>query len=942
MIELRNISKTYTSGNVTVVALDRLSLRISGTGMVFIIGKSGSGKTTLLNLLGGLDKPDSGEILICKKNTTQFSERDFDAYRNSFLGFVFQERNIFDEFTVYDNIAISCELQNQKATKDTVQNALSEVELEGFADRKINTLSGGQKQRVAIARALIKKPTIILADEPTGSLDSETGKQIFRLLKRLSEKSLIIIVSHNVESAKTYADRIITLRDGKIEQDYEKAAFDRLHVTNEYSDTVSPTAESLSDITQRLIAFMKDYPGKIEISQNANRLKLEKQPLPNQFAETPSVNDKSEVVELKLVKSRLPLKYAVRFGVSNIKQKPIRCAVTMLLTIISLLIFGLFVTLGAYSPNDVLAKALMKSDYNALKIVKNYYITNLITDTVSSEQTPLAESDFNALQADYGLSAYGVYIFDNLTLKNNLSKTDFSLYYSYAFDGIVEMSLQKFNTIGEILYGVYPSETNQIAISDYMFQSIKAAGELLTDSGEIEISEYSDLVGKSLSFTGKNHDVHYTVTAVVDIGQTPNRYEQLKSVNSSNNAEISNLHMQFNDYLHNSFHRIIFTDAGFYDEAINNLSGGLSNEPKIFQDITVSADYRIGETENGYVGIFSKIAPLSKITNQYELYYFSEHNGLSESEFLISFADFFAICNEYILPKLEAQDLTVASEYAEILAAFYQNYDELSKTEIKEYVTRLYQGFNALDTFVDFYSIDQVYRIGGVFFGTSFSDGAYTIISENPLYENLTKDSKYDRFSTKYVMPDNAIYNYALLLYNKNGIQTQNVIEMNTFVNSDDSYISLDNKIQAEITNITATLSELNELTLICACVSVFFAAFLFFYFISISIYNKQNEIGILRSIGGSKSDIFKIFISESLIIALCCIVLALIGLPVVCGLINAYFIGKGIVGISILLFGFLQVGFIFGLCIAVAFVATIFPLLIFFRKTPVDILRKK
>ena len=942
MIELRNISKTYTSGDAAVVALDRLSLRISGTGMVFVIGKSGSGKTTLLNLLGGLDKPDLGDILICKKNTAQFSERDFDAYRNSFLGFVFQDRNIFDEFTVYDNIAISCELQNQKATKQAVQNALAQVELDGFDDRKINTLSGGQKQRVAIARALIKKPKIILADEPTGSLDSETGKQIFRLLKRLSENSLVIIVSHDVESAKPYADRIITLRDGKIEQDFVKVAFEQLYVTDEYSEIVSPTENSLSDITQRLVAFVKDYPGKIEISQNASRLQLEKQPLPHQFTEPPSVNDKTEAVELKLIKSHLPLKYAVRFGASNIKQKPIRCAVTMLLTIISLLIFGLFVTLWAYSPNDVLAKALMKSDYTSLRINKNCYFTNLITDTVSFEQTPLAKSDFNALQVDYGLSAYGVYVFDNLNLKNNLSKTDFALYYSSVFDGFAELPLQEFNAVGKILFGVYPSETNQIAISDYMFQSLQAAGKFLTDSGEVEISEYGDLVGKSLSFTGKDKDVNYIVTAIVDIGQTPNRYERLKSVSSSDTAEISNLHIQFTDYLRNSFHRTIFVDTGFYDEAINNLSGGLSNKTMVFEDITVSADYRMGENEKGYWGTFSKIAPLSKINNQYELCYFSENNELSESEFLISIADFFAICNEYILPKLETQDITIASEYAEILADFYRNYDALSKTEIKEYVTKLYLGFNDIDTCVDFYNIDQVCRIGGVFFATGFSDGAYSIISENALYENLTKDSKNDNFSTKYVKPDNAIYNYALLLYDKSGIQTENVIKMNTAVKTDDSYISLDNKIQTEITNITATLSELNELTLICACVSVFFAASLFFYFISVSIYNKQNEIGILRSIGGRKGDIFKIFMSESLIIALICIVLALVGLPIVCSLINAYFIDKGILKISVLLFGFLQVAILFGLCTAVAFVATIFPLSIFFRKTPVDILRKK
>ena len=187
MLEIRNLVKVYkTKGGAEVRALDDVSVRFEEKGMIFLLGKSGSGKSTLLNLCGGLDAPDSGEIIIKGRSSKDFSQSDFDSYRNTFVGFVFQEYNILNEFTVEDNIALALELQGKNKNKKQVREILKQVDLESFAKRKPNTLSGGQKQRVAIARALVKNPEIIMADEPTGALDSNTGKQVFDTLKKLS------------------------------------------------------------------------------------------------------------------------------------------------------------------------------------------------------------------------------------------------------------------------------------------------------------------------------------------------------------------------------------------------------------------------------------------------------------------------------------------------------------------------------------------------------------------------------------------------------------------------------------------------------------------------------------------------------------------------------------------------------------------------------------
>lgn len=223
MIELKNISKTYKSKKAkSTIALKDVSIKFQEKGLVFILGKSGSGKSTLLNILGGLDKYDSGDLIINEKSTKNFTNKDFDAYRNTHIGFVFQDFNLLENYSVEKNISLSLELQNKKTNKEEIENALKIVGLEGFGKRKINELSGGQKQRVAIARALVKNPNVILADEPTGNLDSVTGKQIFELLKELSKEKLIVIVSHDNDNAEKYADRIIELKDGTIIADSDK------------------------------------------------------------------------------------------------------------------------------------------------------------------------------------------------------------------------------------------------------------------------------------------------------------------------------------------------------------------------------------------------------------------------------------------------------------------------------------------------------------------------------------------------------------------------------------------------------------------------------------------------------------------------------------------------------------------------------------------------
>lgn len=234
MIELKNISKTYRSKKGTSTnALVDVSLSFDEKGMTFILGKSGSGKSTLLNILGGLDKYDSGDMLILNKSSKDFTQADFDSYRNTYIGFVFQEFNILEDYDIYENIVLALQLQQKEIKIEEIDSLLEKLGLKELKHRKVNELSGGQKQRVAIARALIKNPKIILADEPTGNLDSNTSKEVMNLLKEISKEKLVIVVSHDVESANTYGDRIIEIQDGKVVKDTKKTQIEN-HLSENY------------------------------------------------------------------------------------------------------------------------------------------------------------------------------------------------------------------------------------------------------------------------------------------------------------------------------------------------------------------------------------------------------------------------------------------------------------------------------------------------------------------------------------------------------------------------------------------------------------------------------------------------------------------------------------------------------------------------------------
>lgn len=244
MLELKNIKKSYLSGLNKVHALNDVSISFRDNEFVAVLGPSGSGKTTLLNIIGGLDRYDSGDLVINSRSTKEYSDKDWDGYRNHSIGFVFQNYNLIPHQSVLANVELALTLSgvSKAERRRRAKEVLKKVGLGDQLHKKPNQMSGGQMQRVAIARALVNDPDILLADEPTGALDSKTSVQIMELIKEISNDRLVIMVTHNPKLAKEYASRIIRIKDGEIRKD---------------SDPFEPEEEKAESVSQKPKKFKK-------------------------------------------------------------------------------------------------------------------------------------------------------------------------------------------------------------------------------------------------------------------------------------------------------------------------------------------------------------------------------------------------------------------------------------------------------------------------------------------------------------------------------------------------------------------------------------------------------------------------------------------------------------------------------------------------------------
>lgn len=752
MLEVRNLTKKYKAkGGITVIALDEVSLKFPENGMIFLLGKSGSGKSTLLNVIGGLDRPDSGEVIIKGKNSKSFSSADFDSYRNTYIGFIFQDYNILNEFNVEQNISLALQLQGKPNDKKIVESLLEQVDLAGYAKRKPNTLSGGQKQRVAIARALIKNPEIIMADEPTGALDSNTGKQVFETLKKLSKEKLVIVVSHDRDFAETYGDRIIELSDGKVISDVskkqieEKNSTENIHIINDSTIVIKNVSNLEKDDMNYLYATLKGKSGEIIITTGEKETALVKQTMHINENNASEVFSNTENVVLKeydakntkFIRSRLPFSRAFKMGSSSLKLKPIRLIFTSFLTTVSLVMFGLTSALMLFNDNYSISRALKSSGRESEMVFKEYNYKNTsyrinnengeIEKNYSydtSTRTMLSKEDVDDLNNNSeNMTFAGIYSFNGQRLLyapaptndfyqvvNNFSGNSFP-------QGFVEINEQiaKDHRLN-LIAGNYPSTATEIAIPTFIFEYVK-------NSYKEDVNDYNDILGKKLHLECRTNNavdnLEFVISGVLDVGNIPAKYNVLKedSLNTLSNNEKYQLQESLRDFLFYSYHTVLYVGPTFYDEVYYDIMG----ENDVYDDNN-SNNLPVMNV-NGFacsIGYYPAIGQADMLN--FGQNFFTYESIFKQADYL----NFFDLNNNKMsFKELNNNEIYVSqNEYNRILSSSYQNYFNKGSELINEntpYDQELRTLLNDNDTRTEYN--DLINRLNDHYFNNYYPEG---------------------------------------------------------------------------------------------------------------------------------------------------------------------------------------------------------------------------
>ena len=917
MLETKSLCKVYKpKRGVPVQALDNISLKFPDKGMVFLLGKSGSGKSTLLNLLGGLDKYTSGEIIIKGVSSKNFKQSYFDSYRNTYVGFIFQEYNILEEFSVGANIALAIELQGRKASDDEINSILKEVDLEGYGNRKPNELSGGQKQRVAIARALIKNPEIIMADEPTGALDSNTGKQVFDTLKKLSKDKLVIIVSHDREFSEKYADRIIELSDGKVVSDVELAGEGEIIPETDTFEGINFNGSTVEiqrgyHLTEEDRVAINEYIDKIASGEISLDIKT-KDSLSSRFKNTDQSKIKSEDgSNFKLIKSKLPFKNAFKIGASGLRYKKVKLVFTVILSVVAFVLFGLADTFASYNHVKTSVNSLMDSDINYVSLVKAVKAGEEPFTYWDDWNKTIKAEELEKISEETGLEYTGVvypeymdfYFMGNFNTEKTEAENGMSVY-AETFSGIAEISEELIESMGyELLEGKIPDGSkNEIAISKYVFETFKVAGycNYVGPEGEEqyrEIKDYDDMVGRTLCLGGVEE---YKVTAIIDTKVDFERYATLMEPKEGMSAADELLQYA----LFNEFHyvrdcslaSVMMVGEGFLDDIIKELP------PKVYVSGWVNLYNEEADVSTDALVNFNDIN-----TDVVDIIWIDgEKTELKPNEVIVA-ADCIYFYDDTMY--LDKESDSYKYDYSVLKN---KDFDFWASTEDGDYLEG--NGYKVVGV-IDTYEEDN-YKWSG------------TMVLCNEQMEIIAPNAEFGEYNFVVgAMPDT-----------REGIT--NIVKYCNRENVDIRY-EMQNAVVYELDMINEALKMLSKVFLAIGIGFAIFASLLLANFIANSISYKKQEIGILRAIGSRSNDVFAIFFSESLIIAVTNFTISSIGVGIITAIINGAMRKSGIL-VTVLHFGIRQIALLLIISIAIAAIASFIPVKKMASKKPIDAIRNR
>ena len=923
MLEVRNLCKTYRSKDgVSVEATKDISLKFPERGMVFLLGRSGSGKSTLLHLLGGLDRPDSGDILIHGTSTKDFSGAMTDSYRNTYIGFIFQDYNVLPEFTVGGNIALALEMQGIRATNERINEILEAVDLAEYGKRKPNELSGGQLQRVAIARAIIKDPDIILADEPTGALDSETGRAVFETLKKLSKTKLVIIVSHDRDYSEQFADRIIELADGCVISDTELKAVDELQSVREVDFPKENGArpgksgvhvEGGYQLTAEDIERINYY---LSLQSENNVLVTDGtlvSPKRDRFQQTDEAAIVPEKTKFELIKSKLPWKRSFGIGLNSLRHRKLALFFTVLLSVTAFTLFGIADVFVSYDRVTCIVDTLKESESPYLSFQKEPDYLNFSEDI----DTGFTEEEIREIAETTGEKLLSVRSSGNIWQlftfyqlgKNSDSATynmETSIFPRFS-SAVIEADTDSLEAVGaKLRCGRLPApNSKEVCISQITAIGITRYGDEKYRGKNVE-----DLIGMKLrTFRDATHDGDCVVVGILDVPVDYERYERLLFTDPSLLSESERIVRQLMERVATyecayGVPSIVFCGEGSKELVSNDALNSFYLEGNAFWDWELDGDSSNIQTFGVY----------SQMHDAYAVRVDGRGNiAPADDEVYVSGELMSEILHKALVEELQKrgdevdEDLDINELYRTIFTLY------ADKIKITDPVT------------------GTEYRVAGYITveNPSRVPNSGVCVVNDTTAATLKKKVSIDSVSTIYCrMPES-------------GRVLRDVVEL-TSGTRNGAYI----RLNSQTTGIIDSIAEVSKYTypvlLWIGIVFAVFSAVLFSVFIANSILHKKTEIGVLRAIGARGMDVYRIFLCETCVIAFINALFAILFAMLCTSAINAAVQGDVFHEIRLVHFGIRQVLLILAIAFGVALVATFIPIWRIARRKPIDVIRDR
>ncbi len=839
MLQIKKVSKRYVTGNLEQVALDGVSLNLRDNEFVAILGPSGSGKTTLLNVIGGLDRYDSGDLVINGISTKKYKDRDWDSYRNHTIGFVFQSYNLIEHQSILSNVELALTISGMKRSqrREKARRALEKVGLGDQVHKRPNQLSGGQMQRVAIARALVNDPDILLADEPTGALDTETSIQVMELLKEVASDRLVVMVTHNPELAQQYATRTVNICDGKIVGDTnpfdvdDKALEAPKHKNMGKSSMSLFTALSLSFnnlLTKKARTLLTSFAGSIGIIGIALILSLSN-----------GVNN-----------------YIVDIQKSTMASYPILLkAKTMDLSS--------FMEMGSSSAASI---DELSHDRNAI------YSDGRAIELESTLTTSFTENNLTdfKLYLDNKDSEIHNYIGENGIVYSY--SPAFSVF-SYDPNGVL------INTDGSTLY---TSKTTQMmntememyeemGFSSDMFgsnnfdellpgQNGATLSNIIYDNYELIYGDWPEEYNQVVLVLNERNEVQATVLYQLGVLPSEDYEEIMKKVDNGEEVKLQTETIRYQDFCDKSYKIIPACD--FYTEGENGIFEYVGNDKDKIEELMDSA------LELKITGIIRPQEEADNLTISANIGY---TRGLTD--YLIDYTE----NSDVVKAQKDSEDVNVLNglkfapeddaDRIEDAKVYLDNLGVSDKAKICRDMLSLMYAQNPT-------AAAQMMAMGetelAAMMDSYLADPEDDVLLS--IYDNYISTGDYDdnmsAFGVVSIDAPSSIALYCDSFENKDNISA--CIDKYNETAKEENQITYTDYVGLLMSSITTIVNVISYVLIAFVGVSLVVSSIMIGIITYISVLERTKEIGILRAIGASKRNISQVFISETLIIGLC------------------------------------------------------------------------